>query len=547
MKIFEKFRRRRKNQLKRFLFLYIVVILFFLLLAFTAFENLDAIGALFRKGETAEEQRQRERAEAINEALKYKTENGTSADETVVWIWGTHETVFPLVENQLKGMKISYRKADELTECAQAQVLFVCEDDFTKEQIQWFDRSRENGMVLIFTDLPKETYLQDEQFLKLLGIGRVKGIKDKTGLRMTGRTLFGDMKECEREFSLEEVELGQCTEVYASALGEQDKGTKTEDLAPVFWRYHTLGKAGDVYVADQVLMENQTGMAVISFLFEEIFQTYMYPVVNAYCFAIRGMPYADNFSSEYLQSVYGRDALGAENDIFFPELRRCEDRYNLTGTWYSSERAAVMQSKNRLIQYYLKNIREHGDIIGEWNEETGALYLEDAFSNRLKLWDSSFYWTENGTVQLPYTDLPADDYRDVLLRDLSSVKGAGFNLVFVDMRQFLDEVGKAGWVQFAKNLETVLGVEQEEIFWLDRVSVKEAVYRILAYEVMEPKLTYGEDEIGIDIGNFSGEAYFYLNTTRQIERADNASVSRISDDIYLVKVTEKISKIYLEH
>ena len=90
-------------------------------------------------------------------------------------------------------------------------------------------------------------------------------------------------------------------------------------------------------------------------------------------------------------------------------------------------------------------------------------------------------------------------------------------------------------------------MEQEEIFWLDRVSVKEAVYRILAYEVMEPKLTYGEDEIGIDIGNFSGEAYFYLNTTRQIERADNASVSRISDDIYLVKVTEKISKIYLEH
>ena len=134
-----------------------------------------------------------------------------------------------------------------------------------------------------------------------------------------------------------------------------------------------------------------------------------------------------------------------------------------------------------------------------------------------------------------------------LIHILSSVKGAGFNLVFVDMRQFLDEVGKAGWVQFAKNLETVLGVEQEEIFWLDRVSVKEAVYRILAYEVMEPKLTYGEDEIGIDIGNFSGEAYFYLNTTRQIERADNASVSRISDDIYLVKVTEKISKIYLEH
>lgn len=79
--------------------------------------------------------------------------------------------------------------------------------------------------------------------MKLLGIGRVKGIKDKTGLRMTGRTLFGDMKECEREFSLEEVELGQCTEVYASALGEQDKGTKTEDLAPGFLALSYLGKS----------------------------------------------------------------------------------------------------------------------------------------------------------------------------------------------------------------------------------------------------------------------------------------------------------------
>lgn len=548
MKLFEKFRRGKKIQLGRFLFLYTVVILFFLLLAFTAFENLDSIGALFRTEETPDELLQKEEIRAIREALDGTKGTDLPVKASDVRIWGAHEDALLLLENQLKGMKIPFSKEAELDKCAGAEVLFICENEFTGEQINWLLRSRQDGMTLIFTDLPAKAYLQDKDMQELLGIEAYTGNEEKTGIRLTGRILFGTMKESEIDYTLESVVLGQRTEVYASALQEDSGGAvpEPEELAPVFWRYHAGKDAGNVYVADQILMENRTGQAVVSFLFQEIYHTYMYPVVNAYCFLIAGMPYVENHSSDYLQSVYGRDALGTENDIFFPELRRCEDRYGLTATWYSQENEAVQQSDNPLIKYYLKNIKEKGDLIGEWDVHSGAMWLDGIFPNCLKAWDGAFQWMNGRTVQIPYNTSSDEDYRSILLQDLSGARGTGFNSVLVDMTQFLDENSNADWISFAKDLETVLGVEQEEIFWLDRVTVEEAIYRILSFEVMEPEIVYGGDAVDIRIGNFTGAAYFYLCTSEEIIQTENAHAACIADGIYLVEVTAETAKIYLE-
>ena len=58
-------------------------------------------------------------------------------------------------------------------------------------------------------------------------------------------------------------------------------------------------------MADRELMAGTMVYAVVSFLFTDLYQAYMYPIVNAYCFAVSGMPYTDEFTSEYLEKEYG--------------------------------------------------------------------------------------------------------------------------------------------------------------------------------------------------------------------------------------------------
>ncbi|MFR5915633.1 MAG: hypothetical protein ACLUGJ_11590 [Blautia wexlerae] len=54
-------------------------------------------------------------------------------------------------------------------------------------------------------------------------------------------------------------------------------------------------------------------------------------------------------------------------------------------------------------------------------------------------------------------------------------------------------------------METVLGVEKEDIPWLERVTVGEAVYRVKAFQMMEPEIRYSDKQIDAVIGNFAGK------------------------------------------
>ena len=309
---------------------------------------------------------------------------------------------------------------------------------------------------------------------------------------------------------MKSVTLKRQAEVYGSAL--QSKKVKNENLAPVFWRYQSSAEGGSIYVADRELMAGTMVYAVVSFLFTDLYQAYMYPIVNAYCFAVSGMPYTDEFTSEYLEKEYQRDSMGVQNDIFFPEFRRCEERYGVKTTWYTDEREEIKKYSNAMFAYYLEGIVEGNNEIGTLTEKK---------------------------------------YQNIIFHDKGICRGMGLNTVFTDISPFLyetDEKKQERWIDYCRNLETVLGVEKEDIPWLERVTVGEAVYRVKAFQMMEPEIRYSDKQIDAVIGNFAGKAYFYLSlpADREIKGAEGATVTRISDVLYLVEAEKANIRITYE-
>ena len=358
-------------------------------------------------------------------------------------------------------------------------------------------------------------------------------IKDG-GIRLSEALLFDEIAESSGDTEVNNITLTRQTEVFAQSL---------EKKIPMFWRYKQSVNTGCVYVADALLLEQKTGYAVVSFLFENINESFMYPIVNAYCFMVLGMPYtgdAENISKEYLESVYGKNALGVQNDIFFPEICRCEDKYSLEVSWYSAQKEAVEESSDPLIRYYVRSQKEQ---IGEWNPNTKEAKAFAAVDNCLEEWTPQFCWMDEEQVRIPYTDITTEEYRAVLVQNLATVKGLGFIASSINISSFLSEESGADWIDFCNNLESVLGTEKQEITWLDRVSAQEAVYRISAYEVMEPHISYASDGIEIQIDCFTGRAYFYLHTGKEIKGVLHAEAAEIAEDLYMVTVTEETARI----
>lgn len=557
MKLLNKLGISKKNQLKKYIFVYIVMILFCLLFVFLIISNLDNIWRSIHEADAVEIDNRPEYQAVVklSEKLeKKKTHTSRETEHNVeekIAVWGQETDGFQITVLQLENMKEGFFVEDQLEECKGAEILFVCKRDFSGQEAQILRTYSEEGTTLFFTEIPSEATLKNRSVRDLLGIDTYKGIEKKKGIRLTENLLFGEIAESSESFSMKSVTLKRQAQVYGAAL--QSKKVKNEKLAPVFWRYQGSTEGGSIYAADRSLMAGNMGYAVISFFFTDLHQVYMYPIVNAYCFAVSGMPYTNEFSSDYLEKEYQRDSMGVQNDIFFPEFRRCEERYLVKTTWYTDDSRGLEETSNAMLGYYLEGIVEGNNEIGVLKNNGLINEVASPFDNRLGLWDYDFDWTDEATdtVCIPYRLISKKKYQNVIFQDKGLSRGIGFNTVFTDITPFLygtDEKNQERWIDYCRNLETILGVEKEDIPWLERVTVGEALYRVKAFQMMEPDIVYSDSQIEAVIGNFTGKAYFYLSLAAdcEINKVEGASITKISNTLYMVEADKEHIRITYE-
>lgn len=529
-------RKKDKNQLERHFFWDSVVVLLFLVLVFLLFSNLDFFWErMTRKMEV-------QQVNVYTTLTDIERRKFLSPKKPVVYFWGDSGDDV-LIKRQMKNMKEKYVEAEMLRECSRAEVLFVSKDVYSVEEINYLRRLSERGVVICMAGLPSSDNLEKPYIRDFFGISKCGVQTEKEGYRLGNKLLFGSIYESEEKFETVDLSLKQRTEVYVSAL-EKDEDIENHDLTPLFWRYKENAEQNNVYVINEFLLQQETGYAIVSFLMADIYGTYMYPVVNAYCFAIEGMPYSSNYESPYLRKQYGKDALGVENDIFFPQISRCEERYDLSTTWYSRETESLENPKNNLLKYYLSDIERSAGVIGSYDDK--GCHLDMDYDNRLTAWTNDFLWKDRGVLQIPCDEMNLDEYRTTIMEDMCEIKGTGFHCVSVNIDEFLDPESEITWIEYVDNLETILGTEKQKLYWIDRMTVENAVYRIKSHELIEPVYTYEKYKISVDILNFSGEAFFYLYTDKEIKETVNCEFVKIDDGIYFISTKNKKIEVFLK-
>ena len=174
MKLLNKFSISPKNQLKKNIFVYIVLILFCLLLVFLLVGNLDNILRSIHETNRVETDNRAEYQAVVKLSEKLEKEHiaqakqDTAVEKTVVW--GTSTASYKAVALQLNNMKEDFRTEEQLEECAGAEILFVCKTDFNDQEIQMLEEYSRAGAALFFTEIPSEAALEKKSVKDLLGI-----------------------------------------------------------------------------------------------------------------------------------------------------------------------------------------------------------------------------------------------------------------------------------------------------------------------------------------------------------------------------------------
>ena len=537
-----------KYLLKRYIFYYVSLILILLATLFLVFVNLPKTTQNARKKYEQNDVQSREIALRVRDKLNAGEGLELDAQAQKTCILGKEgEALCLLASQQMQNMKEAHFLASSAQALTQSQrqqikVVLVAQEHLSLEEIRALEELVAQGKHVVFLRMPEPELLAQQQVREFLGTRDYRGRQKYTGYRTAGELMLGAVREQEEaEFTASAVTLGRRTKVFCSALLEEE-GIKNEELPPLIWRYIPDGGGGSVYVCNGDLYSSPFGYGVIAALYCDMQQTYLYPIVNAYCFFVEGMPYQQNVESEVLREWYSRDALGLQRDLLFPQLKRCGDRYGVRTTWYTEQYDAVLSSQRGDLAYLRTEIDATG---GELGASSGGELRAGTLLRSVALpWTPGFGFRSQQksetTLPILLPDVLQNDAQRMNLNGMA--RGTGFLSVSLQIEPFVFAQDTSrpeyNWASYCLDLETVLGVHQQDYGFLDRVTASDAAERVAEFLVMKPSYRYEQEGVSVTIENFGSAAYFIMKSSREIGEVENGEAEQIGNHLYLIRAEQ---------
>lgn len=442
----------------------------------------------------------------------------------------------------LEGMKlwhqsVSYKEAElmdfqDINESV--ETVIVCGDEsgnaLTRKQL---DCLLEKGIHIVYTQMPSAEAIRKNDLGEIFGIYKMNGVLDQKGMRFVDDVFWGGNLELEDiEYALEDVELHSTCKIYAYGLKVVDKEIveRNEQLPPLMWR-NTIGDS-KIFVVNGKFFEENKGYGLLTAILTNIYDDYLYPIVNASVMIYDSIPYDGVANEEMMMEIYSRDSLQFQTDILVPSIVSICKRLDIIPTFYTSADRTLSQ-----MDYIQRAVLELG---GE------VMYQEDA---QVKAIDIS---NPEGRIWDEYPDLPVIvtgfEKNDEDMTKLYSI-GSTFGIVVhrVDISKIINADSKEmDWVNVSKDYSNYIAYYQEDFGYLERMTAKDASIRYMEYMLMDPVITYKEDRIDVHIENMPSEASFVLRTEKQIDEVENGTFEEIGDQIYLIETKQDNCSILLK-
>lgn len=478
---------------------------------------------------------------------------------------GEESQLFILLKNQLTNMKETYESVEFIETIKEDKKgIFLTKEHFEESEIVLLKEAAKKGITLYFLKIPLINISEDLEFRELLGIRELRESGVWNGIRFISNFLISDMIEYPNyELELIDLSLKQGTKTYAYSLFlkrnkgngnieiEEDNTLRNEELPSIIWRntYLYEGKDGSYVfcVNGNSLIESREGAGIITALLSYSEEDYIYPIINAYNFIVKGMPSITNYSNEKLMKLYGKDALGIQQDILTPQIFSYVNKYQLFPTYLSKDANKISNDNGSLAKYFNNQVMVQLGELYQYEEQEGRLYINDKTIG-YEAWSSNFRFDLGNSEYETEGFLPLiqnSNYYEVdnEFSIISATTAFGFVSIYTDIEEVLKEDNKQNWVDVGKKLGTLLSVQSQKLNYLDRMKHTDTVKRLMKYQLLETNIEKYEEEIVINLDYFAGEAFFILRTTKEILEVENGSYSKIGDNRYLIEFFNHTARI----
>lgn len=481
-----------------------------------------------------------------------------------------------IVEDGLKSAKIEYSLVPSLNQIKSTDANLILDSNILNhgEDLKVIQKFIDEKKTIIFLNMPKLKYIEDYKLNKILGISNIKKEIHQKELNIVPGFMLGGLHELDINYTSYDLKLLSTTKVYA--FGEKNLS--------IIWRNTYNGS--QIYVVNGPFMETQASYGILSSLISEIYEDYIYPIVNARLMTYEDFPYISYENKEKLEELYNRDAMKFQHDILLPDILGINKRRGFVPNGYLSI-GFEYKLKNNINDYSLGQIKGFKTQIYKVGGEIGIKYSEEAefeeniykdifgqediksvfvnekikdvekLKDRLPLLQSvlgppqcgnNFGYLDEEIVCIPITIDGIKNTGEERLKFISGVTAFGaivHNLSLKDI--VLSKGDQENWTETSKSYIKFIDDYRKRFEILKNRNIKEVSNAVKIFRNNSPNINLSSNKIEIRLHSWYGEAYYILRTDKEIVNIKNGKVEKLEEGTYLITAKNKEVDIEMRH
>lgn len=469
----------------------------------------------------------------------------------------------------------------------------------TESDVNTLEHLSKSGIHIILTSLPDISFIKSsEKFRQLVGIRdiyqenyKLDGITLYEGFLLGGKTHYKKFKDSVPYFYLKS---GTKTYITGKVRHQKKLGIKNEELPPIIWR--NQNENSFVFAVNYDFFQDHTGLGMLSAMFSETQEYYIYPIVNAQNVVLQNFPYFSNENSTTISDRYYHSTKSFYENVLWPDLVSI---LNATGDKFSGMIAPKMEYRDKTqevypnaLSFYFKqnekvsgNLGISGDQVDSYSYYDTKIKYDSNIMEKLAPEYKFIIFSPGDMPEAVYSKYLGNKDTDSILSDirtlitkkesdgkpiisfyndsivamtntidgfshtnaedlyLRSIETAlGYSSVSLDFTRVLyPESKKDDWTKLSKNLSRYL-----ETYWstfrkaFKQLTVSQTDENVRKFFATDYRTYRRKNTISLSVTNFQDSAFFLLNLNNErIVSVSGAEYKEIEHGRYLITATNK--------
>lgn len=533
--------------------------------------------------------------------------NDKNSSANIVMITGDNGPVSSSIEEELYYLKKDYKVYKSIfalseENLANTQVIILASDKMKDAyDLETIQNAMNKGINVIMAILPNKEELGRE-WKSLLGIKTMGDIHYQEGISIFSGFFLGDKQDYEKlKIKTRSIKVESTCKTYIAGLltdkdtdSDEELSVMYEKVPDLLWR--NVYKNGQIYVINGSFLETHNGIGIISAIFAQMYEDFIYPVINAKALFVNNAPYLSYENDEEMQKRYARNSQRFFLDIILPDIITLSMSTGNIPTFYGV--ASLNESANSrdelntsvlpivntelkrigaemgISDYNKENLKNGKKVIDTMNlykKELGdykcsSLYVDKVdktdndsmisevnkhteIGSLVSSWDrgTSFSYNKGNILNIPAVT-EGFSYGDENLFKLHSIATAlGVVTHKIDINDMVYPQRKdEDWSNSFKDLASAVDTYWDGYKSLDSLNISSTERRVSRFLNIKPHMTKSKSSITISIDGFDEEAYFMLRTKKKVMGIDHGKVTEIQEGAYLIYADSANVKITLD-